>query len=244
MRSVDAEIQGVLEQALARMTPEEWAAHDRRIQAERAREHMAQVQAREKARREELKQWGVPRKDIERVLAGKLDENEPLEVARAYMAALRSCSRGDTPRSTLVLSGPVGCGKTTAAAYLLAAYEAPWARHPHPPVFVAVSRLIRWNRFDDKSMAALERASALVVDDLGSEYIDDKGAFLSFFDGLLNARYADWLPTVITTNLTASQFAGRYGARSVDRLREVGQFVEISAASMRRRGPQAAAEPR
>lgn len=238
------DIQGVLEQAMSRLTPEEWAAHDQRIRAERELEQQEQARAREQERRQALGQWGVPRKDIERVLAGELDDTEPLQLARRFASGLRAAagsgSGWDTPCTVLVLSGPPGCGKTTAAASLLAWRDAPWAsRCAYPPIFISVSRLVRWNRFEEKAMAALEKAAVLVIDDLGSEYMDDKGAFLSFFDGLLNARYAEWLPTVITTNLSANQFKGRYGARSVDRLREVGQFVEIRAASLRGRSPAA-----
>jgi DNA replication protein DnaC len=241
----DSEIQSVLEQAINRMTPEEWEAHDQRIRDERERELQAQAGAKAQARRQDLAQWGVPRKDIERVIAGDLDETEPLQIAKRFASGLRALAGSagsDTPCTVLVLSGPPGCGKTTAAASLLAWRDAPWAsRCAHHPIFIPVSRLIRWNRFEEKAMVALEKAAALVIDDLGSEYMDDKGAFLSFFDGLLNARYADWLPTVITTNLSASQFRGRYGTRAIDRLREVGRFIEIRGESMRgRTQPQGA----
>jgi DNA replication protein DnaC len=100
---------------------------------------------------------------------------------------------------------------------------------------VPVARLTRWNRFDDDAMATLERASALVVDDMGAEYMDDKGAFRSFVDGLMNARYADGLATVLTTNLNGQTFADRYGTRFADRLREAGRFVELRGTSMRGR---------
>ena len=140
---------------------------------------------------------------------------------------------GDT---LLVLSGSRGCGKTTAAAWWLLQRRAP-ARYvsTRPPQFVDAAALTRWPRYDDGRMRELELAAALVVDDLGMEYDDKHGAFRSFVDGLVNARYAKELPTVITTNLPAADFKARYGERIADRIREAGRFVELAGESLRRR---------
>ena len=80
----------------------------------------------------------------------------------------------------------------------------------------------------------IQQAAALVVDDLGTEYLDGKGFFLANFDALVNHRYSHRLPTVITTNLKVDEFR-KYGVRVVDRIREVGVFLSVNAPSMRRR---------
>ena len=103
------------------------------------------------------------------------------------------------------------------------------------PRFVDVSRFSRSSRYDDEQMGPLERCSMLAIDDLGMEYADAKGSFLSLLDGLVNARYAASLRTVITTNLGAGAFRERYGERVADRIREVGRYVEIADPSMRGR---------
>jgi DNA replication protein DnaC len=79
-------------------------------------------------------------------------------------------------------------------------------------------------------MAMLEKASKLVIDDIGTEYSDQKGFVTSFVDGLINERYANLLPTVITTNLRVETFTERYGERVARRVRTVGTFVSIATA--------------
>ncbi len=198
-----------------------------------------------------LERIGVPAKDIERIHSGDMKETSAMSECRSFLAD------GDR---ILVLSGERGCGKTTAAAWLLSqelegprSYEEAlrlipmsasaesWGR-PYldrtprrggPSVFVDVSKLARLSRYRSDDMDPLEEALLLVIDDLGMEYADEKGSFLSTLDGLFNARYAAQLYTVITTNLPAKAFKARYGERIADRIRECGRFVELSDKSLR-----------
>jgi hypothetical protein len=135
-----------------------------------------------------------------------------------------------TPATIAVLSGTPGCGKTTAAArWLYLAAKEQRIRG----LWVTAARLARWARYDDAEMAVLLKAPRLVVDDLGTEYLDERGAFMTTFDELLNERYAHRRPTVITTNLNAEAFRARYDLRVVDRIREDGTFMEIESPSLR-----------
>lgn len=232
------DLDSILARWRERITPEREA----QIQAENEK-------ARKKAENEcrqaywaKLESWGIPRKDIARISADRFDATVAMRQVERFarnLAAEPSLERMERPCTVLVLAGPPGCGKTTAAARWLAdacghkARQVAHSKATEIPAFMPVSQLIRVSRFDNASMVALEKAARLVIDDLGAEYLDNKGAFLSFVDGLLNARYADWRPTVITTNLSAAQFSERYGTRTIDRLREVGRFVEIDSDTLR-----------
>ena len=197
-------------------TPEETA----RIEAERQRKEQN-----ERAR--QWAAWGIPSKDIPRIAAKNLEPTP----AMAEMSAF-----GKRRLVLLVLSGPVGCGKTTAAAHWLAStHNRVSLIKTKPRLFLPIAHCARLNRFDDHTMGAVERAKALVLDDLGAEYLDDKGAFTSLLDSIIDARYRHLLPTVITTNLRATEFKDRYGERTIDRLRERGEFIELKGASLRGR---------
>ncbi len=193
-------------------------------EAEEQAERAAESAYRERARRSAMLERGIPAKDLARILDGGLQETAALDEARRFLA---------TPAARLlVLSGTRGCGKTTAAAWITAQscpdpcrreedrgeyrparYQDldvgkwPW---PLAPRFVDVSRLARLSRYEDATMRPLEECSMLAIDDLGMEYADAKGFFTSLLDGLINARYAADLRTVITTNLLATDFKARY----------------------------------
>jgi len=209
------------------MTAEQWAEHDARIERERQAEEVRQEAQRQADLRRDLVERGCPAKDLERAISGELQDTAAVSEARGAMAL---------GLTLLVLSGLRGCGKTTAAAWWLLQRRKPseYVR-TGPPRFVDATALARWPKYDDAKMHELERASALVIDDLGIEYDDKHGAFRSFLDGLVNARYAAVLPTLITTNLRATEFKERYGERIADRIREAGRYVELAGESLRRR---------
>jgi DNA replication protein DnaC len=91
------------------------------------------------------------------------------------------------------------------------------------------------DRFAANAVSSVTKAGFLVIDDLGAEYSDSKGFFASLFDEVVNARYENMRPTILTTNLDVEGFAARYGERIVDRIREAGRFLNCGAQSLRRR---------
>lgn len=208
---------------------DQWAAHDAAVAERRTREE-AELEAKRQAElRRDLVDRGCPAKDLERAVSGELDDTPAVQACKAAIVS---------GLTLLVLSGLRGCGKTTAAAWWLTQRREP-AQYVRTgsPWFVDASALARWPRYDAAEMRKLERASALVIDDLGVEYDDKQGAFRSFLDGLVNSRYAACLPTLVTTNLPASEFKQRYGERIADRIREAGRYVELAGDSLRRRHP-------
>lgn len=160
----------------------------------------------------------IPTRFLDRLVAGAI---EPSDAREATGGAF----------DLLVLSGGPGTGKTLAACEWLR----PKTSIGHGGWFVTAALLARYPRYDAKAMHDLLTCRALVVDDLGCEYMDDKGNFMAVLDEVINARYGERLPTLITTNLNADAFKERYGSRIADRIREDGRFVALGDVSFRPR---------
>lgn len=153
-----------------------------------------------------------------------------LEVAATADVTRQACAllaaHDFKSRNVVVLSGAPGCGKTVAAAR--------WALRRTPrPRFVRASTFAAGSRYDAEQRAQWFGAPALVLDDLGAEYLDAKGSFMTDLDELVDTFYGDLRPLVITSNCTLASFKTRYGERVVDRLRECAAFIAIAAPSMR-----------
>lgn len=177
---------------------------------------------------------GFPRRAVTDGMAGDLDTSGP------YFKALE----GLDPE-LIVLSGGVGTGKTTATSW--------WGCRRHVAfrrtTFITAAELARSSRYGEEREKLLS-ADALVIDDLGAEYLDAKGNFLTDFDELIDRFYSDRRPLVLTTNIafpspeargkakgTEQTFADRYGNRAVDRLRQAGRWISDPSLSKRRAQP-------
>lgn len=181
-------------------------------------------------RARELVNAGVPAKDARAIADGALDETDALKAAH---------SASEDGSRILVLAGPPGVGKTTAAAWLASQGVRSgklWVeKRGEEILFLTALGLARTSVYDDDAMRPIERTPLLVIDDVGAEYADAKGMFATILDGVVNERYAANRRTVITTNLNASSFKERYGERIADRIRECGRFVELAGESLRRK---------
>jgi DNA replication protein DnaC len=211
MEGVDEMLQRMAK-AAAEKTPAEWEDNDRRVREEESaylREAAREERRREAARVASLQ---IP------ALALK-DAQAPLRDTSAR-AALQDA------RGFVVLIGGVGCGKTVAAAEWLLGRK--WG------LWVSAIRLARWPRYDDAEVRKLTMAHSLVIDDLGREFLDEKGSFLALFDELVDERHQASRPTVATANMTAEAFVARYGERTVSRIRQAGAVVNVDGADMRK----------
>ena len=225
----------------AEMPPEDEVA-EKRSEAE---EIIAAQDAKHQRRMQEVCEgWGAPFRDAQQILRGQVDETEALRVVQKFYA--RSLFGG-----VLVLSGGNGCGKTLASTwYMLQEIARPypyggrWPRKLHPR-FIPVGELMRVSLYGrDEEYQAYERCSVLVIDDVGTEFRDSKGSFMSRFDQLIATREKGPCWTVMTTNLPlhtkkGDSFTGRYGERILDRLHGDGcGYVHLKEdPSLRRKKP-------
>lgn len=179
-----------------------------------------------------LGEWGPP--GLERIdhLDSPLlrtmtfESFDPARIARDQeeLRLLREAKRqamrfARDPRDWLVLAGPPGKGKTRLAA----AIGNYCRQRGRAVLFLVVPDLLDYLRstFDprhglayDDTFEAVRTAPLLILDDLGS-HTATSWAEEKLYQ-LINYRYNGLLPTVITTNLTASQLEPKVRARLTD----------------------------
>jgi DNA replication protein DnaC len=116
--------------------------------------------------------------------------------------------------SSLVLTGPVGTGKTYAACAAVRPLVEQGATLAFWPVVRLLDQL-RPGRDDDPYPAAVA-ADLLVLDDLGAERATDWTAERLY--ALVNDRWLAERPTIVTTNLAPPQLTAAVGERLASRL--------------------------
>jgi DNA replication protein DnaC len=135
----------------------------------------------------------------------------------------------------LILIGPTGRGKTVIAAYLAA--ERVKAGKSAGKFLTATEMLDRikqcWVRKEDLEplLNGWKKTPFLVVDEAqnrSEERWDNHR-----FDDLINARYANELPTILIANLTLAEAQKSLGPRIMDRANECGGIVDCNWASYR-----------
>jgi DNA replication protein DnaC len=176
-------------------------------------------------------------------VARRADETQPAVVSlMRWYEELESAARA--AGAIALLSGPVGVGKSIAAAlwairFATPSFSAMATRRGGPMAsdhfaWISAPAFIRLSRFNDTYEHVLATED-LVLDDLGSEYLDDKGLATAAMDELIDRRYSNaGATTIITTNVRAKDLAGRYGERVADRLRECATILPIVGPSLRR----------
>lgn len=213
------------------LTEEDIDRMDASARAAQAEQLDRTAAARSQARIAQLASFGVPTKDLEALAADQLDPSD------AKAAIERFVARHERERRSCVqiLIGETGSGKTCAAAWWL---TLPAAKHPHvatlDPYFITGGRIARTSSFSDAKMERIELAEKLVIDDLGMEYLDAKGAFAAKLDAIMDARYEHLLPTVITCNMQPDELRRDLGPRIASRLEETA-VMTIVHGSFRKR---------
>jgi DNA replication protein DnaC len=176
-----------------------------------------------------LHSMGAPQRAIDAWVAG------PTETKA--LTAVRSMHRLD--RTFALLTGDTGVGKTVAAVCGMALRLMDARREELPCLLVRAVEGARLGLYDaeDKKLARqMHVAGLLVLDDLGAEFMSEGGVWRSVLDEVIDARYGDMMPTIITTNLDTPQFRARYGERIADRIRHAGVIEACGTGSMRERG--------
>ena len=138
------------------------------------------------------------------------------------------------PSRGLLLAGPVGTGKST-----LAGAVGLWLQAPYRCSFWPVGALMAAMKAEMDTPTdgytvrqKIEKRPALVLDDLGTEL--PTGWQTNVLTELVAQRYDQSLTLVATTNLTPRQLEQRLGERTVSRLHEMCELVEVTGADRRR----------
>ncbi len=172
---------------------------------------------------------GIPERLREASLS-QLDASQPVAEARSWAAG---SLRG------LLLSGPVGAGKThTAAAAVMAALTVRQVTWLSAPALFAQLGADRGSRMHGLAIEALAGTTALALDDLDKARPTDYGAEQIF--AAIDSRVAAGKPLLVTTNLDPHEIATRYpqpyGEGIVSRLLGYCDWVAVDGDDRRMRG--------
>jgi DNA replication protein DnaC len=140
----------------------------------------------------------------------------------------------ENPEGWLLLLGRYGCGKTHLAAAVANSAVAAGI----PTLFLTVPDLLDTLRFtfSDQDTSFEERfdqirqAPLLILDDFGTQNATEWAREKLY--QILNYRYINQLPLVVTTNIPIEQIEGRMRSRLLDR--EIVTHAEIAAPDYRR----------
>lgn len=130
----------------------------------------------------------------------------------------------------LIISGSVGTGKTHLAAGIVNRL----IERGIPTMFVTAIELFELLRdFEQvERLKRVKKVAVLVIDDLGKEKITDWNREKLF--EIINSRYEDYLPVVITTNCTSQELLGNVGDAVYSRLCEMCAWLTMSGKDYRR----------
>lgn len=156
------------------------------------------------------------------------------EAYRAVLKYVKSIKKNIESGLGLVLCGPVGTGKThLAVAVLKEAIHAGYSG-----LFQTIPELMyRWNATysteatEEELFQTLRDVRVLVLDDVGKGKWTEKVAERLY--AIINARYNELNPTIITSNLTGNNLRKYVGDAIADRLHESCLFVEFKGESYR-----------
>lgn len=151
-------------------------------------------------------------------------------------------------RRGIYLHGSVGTGKTYIVYALKNAWEKPTERtrtnqmegkeekymHTRRSMLWNTTELLRSIRQDfDRPYGEKERAEEKIMEHQGLLFLDDVGAekmsewVSETFYLIINHRYNRMLPTIFTSNLPIAELAERIGDRTVSRIVEMSDVVEL-----------------
>ena len=130
----------------------------------------------------------------------------------------------------LFLGGSVGTGKSFAAARWLADKK----QNKHCWVLFGELKDIKFNMY--QLFLELCARRYLVIDEIGVHYDTNPDISHAVFNLVIEKRYGNNLPTILTTNMKGGEMKQRFDTRLRDRLKEGTYFFSKSEKSLRKRG--------
>lgn len=183
---------------------------------------------------------GIPARFADRTFDGYTAETQGQKIA---LATCRSYAKGWPDRvkegGSLVLSGGPGTGKTHLAA---AVGNHVMQEHLAGVFFGTVFSMLRHikdtyrkdsQRSEQDAINDLIAPELLILDEVGVQTGSEHEKLLMF--EVLNARYQELAPTILISNLSASDLEAFLGQRVMDRYRECGHVIAFDWQSHRGR---------
>ena len=166
-----------------------------------------------------------------------------VSLAEAYHRAGRTYRGEDVARNSVVLQGPVGCGKTGLAAAVV--NHRAW--HKMPTLYIRLQDFFneiveRYNEnykpasdFDPKTPENVKRlakeAPVLVLDEINVQKPSEHNR--AVFEEVVRYRAGNELPTIFTCNFTEQQLREQWNERAMDALLEMAHWVPMGGLKLR-----------
>ena len=156
-----------------------------------------------------------------------LEQTQAVKAAQAWIDTYQ-------PGKGLLLLGQVGTGKSSIAGSLATTLGAPVHASFWPVADMLSKMQDEFNQTIDGYTVRqkIDRRDALVLDDLGTE-LPTAWQTKALTD-LVAHRYDNGLTLIATTNLTPKMLGERLGERTVSRLHEMCELVQVTGTDRRR----------
>lgn len=166
-----------------------------------------------------------------------------VSLAEAYHRAGREYSGEDVVRNSVILQGPMGCGKTGLAAAVV--NHRAW--HKLPTLYIRLQDFFneiveRYNGhykpasdYDPKTPENVKRlakeAPVLVLDEINIQKASEHNR--AVFEELVRYRAGNHLPTIFTCNFTEDELRQQWNERAIDALLEMAHWIPMAGPTLR-----------
>ena len=138
----------------------------------------------------------------------------------------------------LIIIGPTGTGKTSLAIAVLNGIASRVRGQKHRLTYNSFAKFITAHDlfdlardFDNPAHIQHRNIKLLIIDDIGATRLTNYAQ--SELAALLDHRYASYLPTIVTTNLSVADFTTYLGERTLSRLRECCRIIQLTGPDRR-----------